>query len=431
MHTTLTELPSASARLHRLSTAGMGVFVASQCFTLPLLAAGPSWTLWQNLPDLVLWFSALCAALYLKPLGTASQRQLWQGLLYLGIMSVLALGVLFVYNDPLLGTELRFGAFAIYRLTQVLLIFWTASRLEFTAALLARWSTLAQVAFVVTCAGIIFTSFSGAPILFLGEHLPRGLGVSGPWESYYLYQEGGLGFVGFNHGYTGLQVMLLGAMALYLRDRLGRTGGEWILLLALVATFLSNSRADLVGCLVFVALQLLRFPLRAAFTAAGVGIVGFVFWNTVAPQLGATASRQATILDASDPGNLAGRADIWQSIYDGLLRDPSRLLIGSGLGSATINKGNNAHNMVLQILFETGLVGLVNVGAFFVLLMTLLLRAGPQARVIVNVTIGFLVTSITQETFFPNVAFGSFLPLYALVVAMTLSSRPDVTGSAA
>jgi F0F1-type ATP synthase membrane subunit c/vacuolar-type H+-ATPase subunit K len=87
--------------------------------------------------------------------------------------------------------------------------------------------------------------------------------------------------------------------------------------------------------------------------------------------------------------------------------------------------------MVLQILFETGLVGLVNVGAFFVLLMTLLLRAGPQARVIVNVTIGFLVTSITQETFFPNVAFGSFLPLYALVVAMTLSSRPDVTGSAA
>ena len=425
MHTTYTERPNVAARLHQLSTAGMGVFVAAQCFTLPLLAAGPSWTLWQNLPDLVLWFSGLCAALYLKPLGTAPQRQLWQGLLYLGVMSVLALGVLFVYNDPLLGTELRFGAFALYRLTQILLIFWTASRLEFTASLLARWNTLAQLAFMVTCAGIVFTTFSGAPVLFLGQHLPRGLGVSGPWESYYLYQEGGLGFTGFNHGYTGLQVMLLAALVLYLRDRLGRSGGEWILFVALVATFLSNSRADLVGCLVFVVLQLMRFPLRAAFTAAGVGVFGFVFWNSVAPQLGATASRQATILDASDPGNLAGRADIWQSIYDGLLRDPSRLLIGSGLGSATINKGNNAHNMVLQILFETGLVGLVNVGAFFVLLMTLLLRAGPQARVIVNVTIGFLVTSVTQETFFPNVAFGSFLPLYALVVAMTLSGKPN------
>jgi len=46
---------------------------------------------------------------------------------------------------------------------------------------------------------------------------------------------------------------------------------------------------------------------------------------------------------------------------------------------------------------------------------------------VVNVTIGFLVTSVTQETFFPNVAFGSFLPLYALVVAMTLSGGPDVS----
>ena len=412
----------AAARLHALTATGLGLFLLTQCFTLPVLALGPSWTLWQTLPDLTLWFTGLCAALYLKPQGTAAQRQLWWGLVGLFGMSVLALGVLFIYADPLLGTELRFGAFSLYRLVQVLLVFWAASRLEYTPQLLARWHRLATVAFAVTCGGIILTTFSGEVIKFLGQHLPRGLGVSGPWEAYYLYQERGLGFVGFNHGYAALQVMLLGALVLYLRRRLGRGGGEWVLLLALAASFLCNSRAGLAGCVVFVALELLRFPLRAALTALGLSVVGLVSWGWIAPNLTATTARQATILDASDPGNLAGRTDIWQSIFGELLGDPYRLLVGSGLGSAVINKGNNAHNMILQVLFETGAVGLVNMGAFFALLLALLLRAGPQARVILNVTTGFLITSLTQETFFPNVGFGSFLPLYALVIAVVMGT---------
>ena len=430
--------PASAARLHALATTGLGLFVLAQCFTLPVLAAGPSWTLWQSVPDLILWLTGACAALYLKAQGSEAQRQLWQGLLYLGAMSVLALGVLYIYDDPLLGTELRFGAFALYRLFQVLLVFWIASRLDYTQALLSRWHRLALLAFVVTCAGIFYTAFSGAPILFLGQHLPRGLGVSGPWEAYYLYQEAGLGFVGFNHGYAALQVMLLGALVLHLRERLDfgkrrdlterlgrpgrrRGGGEWVLVLALAASFLCNSRAGLAGCAVFAALQLLRSPLRGALTIAGTGGLGLLLWGVLAPDLGSTTSRQATILDATDPANLAGRTDIWQSIFSELISDPARLLIGSGLGSATINKGNNAHNMLLQILFETGLVGVINVGAFFVLLLLLLSRAGPRARAVLNVTIGFLVTSLTQETFFPNVAFGSFLPLYALVVALVLA----------
>jgi O-Antigen ligase len=423
------ERPASAERLHALTTAGLGLFVLTQCFTLPVLATGPSWTLWQSLPDLVLWLTGGSALLYLKAQGSPAQREVWLGLLYLGGMSVLAFGVLFIYNDPLLGTELRFGAFALYRIVQVLLVFWAASRLDYTPALLSRWRGLALVAFCVTCAGIITTAFTGAPIQFLSEYLPRGLGVSGPWEAYYRYQEPGLGFVGFNHGYAALQVMLLGALVLYLGERLDhldgrRRGGEWVLLLALIASFLCNARAGLAGCLVFAALQLLRAPLRGALSVAGAGGLGLLVWGALAPTLSATTSRQATILDATDPNNLAGRTDIWQSIFSELLSDPARLLIGSGLGSTVINKGNNAHNMLLQVLFETGLVGVINMGAFFALLLTLLWRAGPRARVFLNVTIGFLLTSLTGETFFPNVAFGSFLPLYALVVALVLAPAP-------
>lgn len=405
---------------------GLGLFLLAQCFTLPLAAVGPSWTLWPTLPDMVLWATGLCAAFYSKPVSSAPQRQLWHGLLYLFGMSVSAFAVLFIYNDPLLATELRFGAFAIYRLLQVLLAFWVASRLDYTQALFARWRIWATVAFCVTCGGVIITAFSGVPIKFLSQHLPHGLGVSGPWESYYLYQDTGLGFVGFNHGYIPLQVMLLGALVIYLNEQLGRRGGEWVLGLALAASFLSNARSGLIACLVFAALQLLRAPLRAAFAGGGVGAVGLLLWLWLKPDLTSTAARQATIFDATDSTNLAGRTDIWQSIFTELLREPVRLLIGSGLGSTVINKGNNAHNMMLQILFETGIAGLVNVGGFFTLLLVLLVRAGPQAQVIVNVTAGFLVSSLTQETFFPNVAFGSFLPLYALVVAVVLARKPQM-----
>ena len=412
----------SGARWHQLTAAGLGLYLAAQCFTLPIVAAGPSWTLWPTLPDIVLLLTVICAAMYRKPAVSPAQRQLMTGLLYLGGLSVVALGLLLVYGDPLLGTELRFGAFALYRFTQVVLVFWAVSRLDFTPALLGQWRTLAYLAFSVTVLGIVVTAFSGAPVEFLGRFLPRGLGVSGPWEAYYLYQDTGLGFVGFNHGYAALQVMLLGALALYLDARTGRRGGEWVLIAALSASFLCGSRAGLAACLVFVILQLLRSPLRAALTLGGVGAASLLIWGYLAPTLSGTAARQSTILDATDPVNLAGRADIWQSIFGELLNDPLRLLIGSGLGSAVINRGNNAHNMLLQVLFETGSVGLINVGGFFTLLLWWLWRAGPQARVIVNVTIGFLVSSLTQETFYPNVAFGSFLPLYALVVAVVLSA---------
>ena len=380
MHTTVSERSGSALWFHHLTASGLGLYILSQCFTLPLMAVGPSWTLWPTLPDLVLLLTGLCAALYSKPPSSQPQRQIWWGLVYLVGMSVLAFGVLFIYNDPLLATELRFGAFALYRLLQVLLVFWIASRLEYTRAVAHALAHPGDLRLPVTCAGMIITAFSGVPVKFLSQHLPHGLGVSGPWESYYLYQDPGLGFVGFNHGYIPLQAMLLGALVIYLNERLGKRSGEWVLGLALIASFLSGSRAGLAACLVFVVLQLLRAPLRAALAGGGLGAAGLVLWVWLKPDLSSTTARQATILDPTDSANLAGRTDIWQSIFTELLREPVRLLIGSGLGSTVINKGNNAHNMALQILFETGLAGLVNVGGFFAVLLTLLVRAGPRPR---------------------------------------------------
>ena len=393
-------------------------YVFTQFFSLPLLHLGP-WALWPTLPDVLLWAAFGVSLLYRQPVS-AAHLPVWRGLLLMSGLALLAFGLLFVMHDSRLGAATGFGSFQLYKLAQTLAIFWMVARTPLTPAVTRRWYVAAATAFVVMLVSVLWTYFSGVLPQFLGTFLPRGKGVSGPWESYYLHNEPGLGMVGYNHGYVALQVMALASLPLMLR----RAPSLWWLYGALIGCFLSGSRAGLAGCLLFALLEWRRVPVRAGVGLLLVGLLGLAAAPLLGDSLGSLASRQATLLDASDPNNLAGRTDIWQSYLDAFAQDPYRLLIGSGFGSA-INNNSNAHFLPLQILYETGVAGLVAFGLFFGVLITRLrATASVPAGVCLSLLAGLGLTAFSQETFYPNPAFGGFLPLLAMIAAVALFRSP-------
>lgn len=420
------DTPLVAPLAERAVAALFALYLLAQAFTLPLLAIGPSWTVWQALPDLLVWMMGGLALTFRAPFASPELTRLWRLLLGLAVLGLLALGVLFVYADPRRDQALLFGVYQLYRLAQVVLVFWTASRLRFTPAREVWWYRAALAAFVLTVAGVAITYVTPRAVELLGTVLPRGTGVAGPWEGYYRTGGPGLGFIGYNHGYSALQVTVLAAIVLTLGRRIGRDHTPIVVLAAIVAAFLTGSRAGLLGALVFAALSMRRFPIRAILAVFGASLALLLLWPTLAPALGGILDRQTTLLDAADADNLSGRTDIWQNYLGTLLADPFRLVLGSGFGSAIYNDGN-AHMLFLQVLFETGLVGLTALVGFFGALLVGLRRLGARGEVAFNVTLAFLVTCLTQETFYPNAAFGGFLALYAALVALSFarSARPE------
>lgn len=408
-----------SSRLEGAVGALLGAYLFAQCFGLPVLAVGP-WPLWPGVADLLFWAALGCAALY-RMAVQPPQRTMWRALLLLGGLSAFAAGLPLLMGDGHLGTALSFGLFQLFKVAQLLGMFWMVSRLRLSGALLRRWQRAATAGFVVMALSVVWTFFS--PILpqTLGQVLPRGAGISGPWESYYLHHETGLGMVGYNHGHVAAMLLVQAALVILLRP--GRRN-LWVLGALVVASFLSGARAGLAGSLLFALLQGGRTPLRsslAALLALGGALLAL---PSLSGDLGGLINRQSTLLDAADPENLAGRADIWQTYIGALTHDPARLLVGSGFGSGIANLGSNAHLLPLQVVYETGVVGLVVLG----LTLTLLVRqlrarasASARSRVALNLLAGLALSSLAAEVFYPNTAFGTFLPLMGLTYALALA----------
>lgn len=414
-------LPAAGRRtaplLERAVIWLLGAFVAAQCFGLPLLGVGP-WALWPTLADLLLWLALLLAALYRAPVQL-DLRPIGQALAAVTALSALSVLLLFVMGDGRLDVALPFGVFQLFKLLQLLGVFWMAARLPLTQPVLAGWERAARFGFLVMVVTVVWTYFSPAIPQTLGQVLPRGLGVSGPWESYYLHNERGLGTLGYNHAHVAAMVLLQGALLMMLRPL---KSNSWVLLGIVVACFLSGARAGLVGALVFVLLESVRTPLRSTVMVLLAGLLGLAALPYLEADLSSLIARQSTILEAGNAENLAGRGDIWQTYVQNLAADPVRLLLGSGMGSGIANNGSNAHMMVLQVLYETGIAGFSVMLLLFWGLMSRLYRLrARRAGIALNVLLGLWATTFATETLYPNSAFGSFLPLLALVMAVALT----------
>jgi hypothetical protein len=259
--------------------------------------------------------------------------------------------------------------------------------------------------------------------------LPIGEDAAGPWHKYTAptYTEPrGWGTVGYNHAYTAAHVLLLLALCLHLGSPRTALPDSTLVLLGVMGCFLSGSRAGLAAMLFFAAVYWLKKPIYGvAVLLLSSLIVGAVFaiypetLTTLETELTHIVQRQSVLTDSPDRDDLVGRTDIWEARIAFLDEDPVRWIVGSGFGAA-LDSGSDAHMLPLHIIVEMGVLSLAVFVCLFGIILTALYQHGRHQKVLFWATIAFLLSSTTQETFYPVAALGHFMGLYFCVVAIGL-----------
>lgn len=437
------QLPNVDApsptRLRRTRTAFLMLcgYLLSQSFMIPLRAVGPSWALWPSLSDvfaglMVLYYAANYR--YFRRISPANSRIL-QGLMLIlaGTFSVLlvtytASSVTLMSGSTRAG---NFGIFELYRLVQFTLIFRVAAGIPFTPKRLRMLSTSVGAALLIAVGALAGTYSSVIRTSMLVAHLPSDFNTAGPWAYLANTQLPDVGTIGYNHGYTAVQIVMLVGLYLSLQVRQDRLVEVIYLLVGLGGVFLTGSRAGLVAIAILTAAYFLRKPSKLIIATALsilllLGVGGMA--NRFDVDLNRTYERDTALAQPLDPQHLSGRQDIWHQALAFVQADPTRWMIGAGPGSAA-QLDTNAHMMILHVVVETGIVGLTVFGWLAYTVLRLLRKQKSYTRPLLWVSVALLISSLTQETFYPIPAFGHFLGFYLCSLAIALSAGPGVSAS--
>jgi O-antigen ligase len=210
-----------------------------------------------------------------------------------------------------------------------------------------------------------------------------------------------------------------------------------LLFTGVVATLLTGSRAGFaVMLMVFGAYLLMRTPrwlINAGLASVAVLLIAFILLSSQQPVPGESqdafsslVARQSAAFKPFESENLVGRDEIWSGRIENLNAEPIRWLIGWGFGSSPdTGPGLSPHMMPLQIIVELGLWALVLVGVWTVWLLDLFWRAGGRDRIMFWTTIALLLSSATQETFYPVPSTGGFLGLFMIMAIVTVAPLVD------
>ena len=289
---------------------------------------------------------------------------------------------------------------------------------------LGKLSKAAGAALIAVLISLAGTYSSLIRTSWLVALLPSDFNTAGPWAYMAHTQLYDVGTIGYNHAYTAIQIMMLLSLYMTLQARENRTLVVVLLLMSLGGVFLTGSRAGMAAMVLFVAAYFIRKPGMLA-----IAVVLTVFLLVGAGSLidkldinvSQTLHREAALSNPLDPGNLSGRQGIWLLSLAFVKVDPLRWAIGAGPGSAA-QLGTNAHMLFLHIVLESGLIGLSIFGWVTYNVLRRLRRQGAVARPIFWVTVAFLISSLTQETFYPLPSFGHFLGLYLCSLAIILNT---------
>jgi hypothetical protein len=408
---------------------GLCLYIASQAYTVPIVAWG-NWAVWPTPSDFA-WL--LFIALSLPSLFKGKPID-W-GLLrvFLGILMACAASyaILSVYWRVLqdAGTEKSdvVGAYQLYRLVQFIVVFFLAAKVELSPERVKTLHWIAVAAGSFLCLTCIATYWV-VPTSVFGGHLMSAVGQSGPWDPYIRgFTNWGVGASNYNHCFTGIQIILLAALAAHTRRPAALP--PWFAMLCFLAIFISEHRTGLVFFVVYLLLLFRPSPeylVSSAFALVLAAVIVAFTWNDVKDVLFEAVERHSTITTSYSTDGFAARDQIWDRRLDYLNEQPVRWIAGAGFGAAS---SDNAHNIFLHIIVETGVLGL----AVFFLAMGKILQVlwwnEEASRPLFWATVCLMGTGFTQETFFPVASFGHFTGLYLCAVAIAIRST-DYTGSA-
>jgi hypothetical protein len=403
-------------------------FLAAQSFTIPIIPIGP-WAVWICLPDLAIAYlvwAFIQENSHLR-IPSVANRTILQVLITVILGAIPSYIIYFTAFQQDGGKGINFGLFQIYRLLQFIAVFWISSRIPLDAKRIATLKRITVWVLLFVCAGIILTFFAIVPLTLIGAHLPKSTAIAGPWAYLSTYRIGnGWGTIGYSHAYVASQVILLMGVTLHLSHSLNdRSPISFYLIMATLSCFLSGSRSGFAAMLLLALVYWLRKP-AYMLTVLGMGLLIVPFFEGLKWILSASQStdgvildRQLTLLDATNPEQLSGRGEIWMERLQFLDAEPLRWFWGSGFGSA-VDSGNNAHMLPLHITLETGVIGLALFIILFGLILYSLYRHEVASKAMFLTTFVLLISSVSQETFYPVPAQGHFLGFYLCCLAVSL-----------
>jgi len=404
-------------------------YLASQSITIPILPIGP-WALWPTLSDLafvcLICTFGKCRRFTIEISFSAKKIILVLFIVFFGsIVSYIS----YQASADQESSGSIFGAFQLYRLSVFFTIFWLTSTVPLTPKRLevARWIVDGVLIFV--CMGVFITYAGLIPIDSIVAHLPK----VGPWQFYEgIAKSGGkqgLGFVGYNRAYVAAQVMMLIGLRIHLTPNQNQAIQNTILMvISLFIVFISESRAGLVSMLFFFVVYYLYKPTHAFWVITFFLVITIfatqIGWQSIElnSNEGSIIERQLTVLQANKKENLSGRDERWVAHLASLDNNPINWFVGNGFGSA-IDRGDNAHMLPLQITSETGLIGLVIFSFLFYLILRHLYQFEIGQKPIFWVTVAFLISAGSQETFYPTPSIGQFIGFYLCSVAIALRRK--------
>ncbi|MDG5759854.1 O-antigen ligase family protein [Natronococcus sp. A-GB1] len=268
-----------------------------------------------------------------------------------------------------------FGLFAGYAVLSGL---WTPS----TEYYFFKSLRLVGVTGLALGAGAVVVATSSRRLRYAG-FATAGVGFVTALEMLYRYQQAGGGELspfGTNYLITGRAIgfgllLAVGYLVLSREDRTLTIAALFGAVTMSYALLVSGARgptvavAGSIGLLVLAGIVLGTLP-NGRIALAGysaVGLVSLIGFATVARQL---RGIQRLLTLADGPGRSLGlRFGYWTNTFDAL--NPTMLLFGEGFGAwpVLIDPGYDTryypHNIVLEVLFELGIVGLVLLGALF------------------------------------------------------------------
>lgn len=413
-------------------------YILAQAYMIPLVPVGPSWAVWPTGADFAgtLLVLVVCSTWFLRrgPAMSRPQRRVLTATsgLWIGCFLWSAWTIASSTDCAACGTAL----YELTRFAQSLLIGVSVGLLSLSEWRLRILARVVLVALTVGAISVVATSLSFVSTPALAQQLPLGP-ESGPWNSYVAVNLGEVGTLGYNHAYTSLTLLTLLAMWLTLRAMIGGRPHLWPVALVLGAIFLSGSRNGIIVATLFAALVVLKASrpiVSLLILIAAASLVAFSSYAvTVEATLLSDALNRVATLTALDPEVLSGRPLIWSDRLSFLAEDPMRLLFGAGFGTAQVatagGLSTNAHMLYLQILVETGFIGLAAF-AVWLRIVTRELARVPASRPYLLLTLIFAVSGLTQETFYPVPASLHLMGLFLVGLLTVLARTSEASATA-
>ena len=404
--------------------------IGAQGYSLPIYPIGPSWAVWPT-PPVLAAIALIAVSVVTRPRMWPTLRGILQGHGLLFALCLLSLGLVTVASQHLLlpSAQIDMG-FSLYQLWMMVLAggaFWAASTIRFDEKRVTVLRRVTLFTLLWVCVTVCLTYQNFVPTQFFAPQIPTSKDVAGPYVSYLVNWEGaGLGTISYNHAYPAVLILILSALWLQLVPK-----GQQVVLrallmsLAVLAIFLSGSRAGFAGFLLFLGLVVLwerSFKIVLGLLAFAPLLIAVLLATDV--DVEKMIERQKALITPPSTETLAERDLIWSERLDFLNEDPVRWIIGTGFGSANAS-GDNAHMLYLHIIVEMGLLGLLAFGAFYAFILRLLWHRRSQTSYFLFLTCALFFAALTQETLYPVPALGFILPLYLIGLAVVIRSAEE------